>query len=281
MTAYLRPRSLAEAVAARAAEPGYLVLAGGTDLMVNANHRPAPAGLIDLWRLPGAGEISLDAERGQLAIGAGATWLQVQRHPLVVRHAAILAAAASEIGALQIQARGTIGGNVANSSPVGDSLPVLLALEAELELCSVRGTRRLPYREFCTGYRTTALGADELVSAVLVPVAAPAVRLFWRKVGTRRAQSISKVMAAAAIHLEDGVVRRATVAFGAVAEAGRIDAIVRDLLDFARPAALHESPRHGDSERGLAARRRADDREAGPAERVCRASPLPPLRCES
>lgn len=218
MTAYLRPRSLAEAVAARAAEPGYLVLAGGTDLMVNANHRPAPAGLIDLWRLPGAGEISLDAERGQLAIGAGATWLQVQRHPLVVRHAAILAAAAREIGALQIQARGTIGGNVANSSPVGDSLPVLLALEAELELCSVRGTRRLPYREFCTGYRTTALGADELVSAVLVPVAAPAVRLFWRKVGTRRAQSISKVMAAAAIHLEDGVVRRATVAFGAVAD---------------------------------------------------------------
>ena len=218
MTAYLRPRSLAEAVAARAAEPGYLVLAGGTDLMVNAMHRPAPAGLIDLWRLPGAGEISLDAERGQLAIGAGATWLQVQRHPLVVRHAAILAAAAREIGALQIQARGTIGGNVANSSPVGDSLPVLLALEAELELCSVRGTRRLPYREFCTGYRTTALGADELVSAVLVPVAAPAVRLFWRKVGTRRAQSISKVMAAAAIHLEDGVVRRATVAFGAVAD---------------------------------------------------------------
>ena len=91
-----------------------------------------------------------------LTIGAGTTWLEVERHPDVLEHFRPLAAAAREIGALQIQARGTLGGNVGTSSPVGDSLPVLLALDAELELASVRGHRRVPYREFCTGYRKTA-----------------------------------------------------------------------------------------------------------------------------
>lgn len=241
--AYLRPRSWEEALAARAAEPGYLVLAGGTDAMVNANHRPPPAGIIDLWRLPGAGDISLDEAAGLLTIGAGATWLEVQRHPAVLRHASTLAAAAREIGALQIQARGTIGGNVANSSPVGDSLPVLLTLEAELELRSVRGARRVPYHEFCTGYRKTQLGADELLAAVIVPVPAVGTHLFWRKVGTRRAQSISKVMAAAAIQLEHGRVRRAVVAFGAVADRPvRLAAVEAAVVGLA-PTAAAEAAR--------------------------------------
>jgi xanthine dehydrogenase small subunit len=218
MTEYLRPRSLAEAVDQRAAQPGWLVLAGGTDAMVNASHHPTPAGILDLWRLADLGGIRGEPERGDLVIGAGATWLEIQRHPLVLQHLPILADAAREIGATQIQARGTIGGNLATSSPVGDSLPVLLALEAEIELRSVRGVRRIPYLAFCTGYRTTALAADELISAVVVPIPRPGVRLRWRKVGTRRAQSIYKVMGAAAIHVEGDVVIRATVALGAVAE---------------------------------------------------------------
>lgn len=218
MTAYLRPGSIAEAIDARARHPDWMMLAGGTDALVNAPRRPAPEGILDLWRLPGLGGIGTDRKRATLTIGAGSTWLEIQRHPLVCQHVPILAMAAKEIGALQIQARGTLAGNIATSSPVGDSLPVLLALEANVELTSVRGVRELSYLEFCTGYRRTALAADELITAVHVPIPAPGVRLRWRKVGTRRAQSISKVMGAAVIHVDGDIVVRATVAFGAVAD---------------------------------------------------------------
>ena len=229
--AYLRPRDLDEALAARAAHPGWMVLAGGTDLMVNANHRPMPAGILDLWRLPALGFVRF--ADGAIAIGAGTTWLEVSRHPAICAHAAPLAAAAREIGALQIQARGTLGGNVATSSPVGDSLPVLLALDAELELASVRGHRRVPYHAFCTGYRTTQLAPDELIVAAHIAIPGPATRTAWRKVGTRRAQSISKVMAAAAITLDGDVVIDARVALGAVADrpirVSAVEAAVRGL----------------------------------------------------
>jgi CO/xanthine dehydrogenase FAD-binding subunit len=216
MTAYLRPRDLDEAVAAHAAHPGWMVLAGGTDLMVNANHREAPAGLLDLWRLSAICFVRVADDA--IAIGAGTTWHEVERHPAIRERMRPLAAAAREIGALQIQARATLGGNVGTSSPVGDSLPVLLALDAELEVASVRGRRRVPYREWCTGYRTTQLAPDELIVAAHVPVPGPATRTTWRKVGTRRAQSISKVMGAAAITLDGDVVTGARVALGAVAE---------------------------------------------------------------
>ena len=216
MTGYLRPRDLDEAVAAHAAHPDWMVLAGGTDLMVNANHRAAPAGILDLWRLAAIGFVRI--ADGAIAIGAGTTWLEVERHPEVRAHLAPLAAAAREIGALQIQARATLGGNVGTSSPVGDSLPVLLALDAELELASPRGRRRAAYRDWCTGYRKTGLAADELVVAAHVPIPGPATRTTWRKVGTRRAQSISKVMGAAAITLDGDVVVDARIALGAVAD---------------------------------------------------------------
>lgn len=216
MTAYLRPRDLDEALAARAAHPDWMVLAGGTDLMVNANHRPPPPGILDLWRLP---ELCFVRHAdGEIAIGAGTTWLEVERDPGVRAHAAPLAAAAREIGALQIQARATLGGNVGTSSPVGDSLPVLLALDAVLEVASPRGRRWVPYRDWCTGYRTTQLAPDELIVAAHVPVPGPATRTAWRKVGTRRAQSISKVMGAAAITLDGDVVVDARIALGAVAD---------------------------------------------------------------
>ncbi|MBP6628762.1 MAG: FAD binding domain-containing protein [Kofleriaceae bacterium] len=265
-TTYLRPRDLAEALAARAAQPAWMVLAGGTDLMVSARHRPTPAGILDLWRLPGLGGVSASADAAWVRIGAGATWLEVGRDPLVSARLAPLALAAREVGALQIQARGTVGGNVGTSSPVGDSLPALLALDAELELASARGTRRLPYRQFCTGYRTTALAADELIVAVHVPVPAAGVRLGWRKVGTRRAQSISKIMAAAAITVDGDRVVSARVALGAVADrpirVGAVEAAVvgrrvgpgGDAADAAR-AALAGAIRPIDDVRSTAAYR--------------------------
>ena len=216
MTEYARPRDLDEALALRAAHPDWMLLAGGTDLMVNANHRPVPAGILDIWRLPGLGEIRASSDA--VVIGAGATWYEVETHPAILERWHPLTLAAREIGALQIQARGTLGGNVGNSSPVGDSLPVLLAMDAELELASVRGRRRVPYKDFCTGYKKTVLAPDELIVSATLPAPTANMRVTWRKVGTRRAQSISKVMGSAAIVVEDGVISSARVALGAVAD---------------------------------------------------------------
>jgi xanthine dehydrogenase small subunit len=215
-TAYVRPRDLDEALATRAAHPDWMVLAGGTDLMVNANHRPVPVGILDLWRLPGLGGIT--ATNNSVRIGAGSTWLEVEHHPAILERWLPLALAAREIGALQIQARGTLGGNVGNSSPVGDSLPVLLALDAQLELASARGRRTVAYKDFCTGYKKTVLAPDELIVSATLPAPSSSTKTTWRKVGTRRAQSISKVMGAAAIELDGGIVKSARVALGAVAD---------------------------------------------------------------
>ena len=216
MTSYLRPRELEEAVVARAAYPDWMVLAGATDLMVNANHKPVPPGIIDLWRLPDLGFVRVADD--MISIGAGTTWHEVERHPAIRDKLLPLALAAREIGALQIQARGTLGGNVGTSSPVGDSLPVLLALDASIEVASVRGRRTIPYASYCTGYRKTVLASDELIVAAHLPIPDAATRTMWRKVGTRRAQSISKVMGAAAITLDGSTVVSARVALGAVAD---------------------------------------------------------------
>lgn len=261
-TEYTRPRSVDEAVNARAAHPDWMVLAGGTDLMVTANHRPVPVGIIDLWRL---GELCfVHVEDGAITIGAGTTWTEVERHPAIREQLAPLALSAREIGALQIQARGTLGGNVGTSSPVGDSLPALLALDAELEVASVRGRRRVPYREWCTGYRTTKLAPDELIVAAHVPVPDVKTRTTWRKVGTRRAQSISKVMGAAAITLDGDTVISARVALGAVANRPmRISAVedavkgkrLGDAADAAR-AALRTAIQPIDDVRSTASYRR-------------------------
>jgi CO/xanthine dehydrogenase FAD-binding subunit len=240
-TEYARPRDLDEACALRAAHPDWMVLAGGTDLMVNATHHAAPKGILDLWRCPGLHGITARADG--ISIGAGTTWLEVERHPDIVKTYAPLAAAAREIGALQIQARATLGGNVGTSSPVGDSLPVLLALDAELEIKSVRGEHRIAYRQFCTGYRKTMLAPDELIIAAHLPAPSARTHTAWRKVGTRRAQSISKVMGAASIDLDGGVVSLARVALGAVADRPIRVTAVEDAVRGLTPARAAEAAR--------------------------------------
>jgi CO/xanthine dehydrogenase FAD-binding subunit len=241
VTEYVRPRDLDEALAARAAHPDWMLLAGGTDLMVTANHRPVPAGIIDLWRLPGLGTIT--ASDRSITIGAGATWYEVENHPAVLEKWLPLSLAAREIGALQIQMRGTLGGNVGNSSPVGDSLPVLLALDAQLELASVRGRRTVPYSQFCTGYRKTVLAPDELIVSATLAAPSASTHTLWRKVGTRRAQSISKVMGAAAITIDGGVVSSARVALGAVADRPIRIAAVEDAVRGLTPGKAADAAR--------------------------------------
>jgi CO/xanthine dehydrogenase FAD-binding subunit len=161
--------------------------------------------------------VSGDAD-SSVVIGAATTFAEIARSVLVGSELPCLAAAAREVGALQIQNRGTIGGNIGTSSPVGDSLPVLLALGAEIEVASEPGQRIIPYEHFCTGYRTTALGADELIVSVRFPPRPRHLHQYWRKVGTRAAQSISKVAVAATAEVSGGTIAAVRIGLGAVAE---------------------------------------------------------------
>ncbi|HEX2883400.1 MAG TPA: xanthine dehydrogenase family protein subunit M [Candidatus Limnocylindria bacterium] len=177
--------------------PPWQPLAGGTDLMVRMTGEigEPPERIVDIW---GLDELrGIDVDDGALRIGALTTYTEIRRSSLIAEHAPVLAEAAATIGAAQIQNRGTIGGNVVNASPAGDTLPVLLALGAELVLASAAGERTVPADEFWPSYRVTARRPDELLVAVRVPLA-PDRQARFRKVGTRRAQAISKVVLAIA-----------------------------------------------------------------------------------
>lgn len=192
------------------------VIAGGTDLMVLMNaHQLDAAEFLDIWRVDELRGIGDEGEH--LRLGALATYTQLIGSPLVARYAPALVAAARTIGAIQIQNRGTIGGNVVNASPAGDSLPVLAAYNAELEIGSARGLRRVAFNEFYTGYRRTVLAADELVVAVRLPKLRAGERDFFYKVGTRRAQAISKVVMAARAAAAGRVIESVRIAVGSVA----------------------------------------------------------------
>ena len=250
MTDYERPSTLEEALSLRSSHPAWTILAGGTDLMVGNEERAPGPGVLDLFGLTALS--SIDRSADSLRIGAAVTYRQLLESPEVEASAPLLVTACREVGALQIQERGTLGGNIATCSPVGDTLPVLLALDAEIELASTRGVRRVPIADFIVGYRATVLETDELIVAVAIPNAEPDRHTYWRKVGTRRAQSISKLMLASSARLaEDGVIHSARIAFGGVAD---------------RPLRLHEIERRLDGNLAdevlasdLADRRRAFD----------------------
>jgi len=234
MTTYHRPGSLREALELRKQHPDYMVLAGGTDLLVAAHRKAEPPGIVDIFGLDDLCGVSEDGD-GAVRIGAATTYAQILANDLANRALPCLTAACREIGALQIQARGTIGGNLGTSSPVGDSLPPLLALGADIELASTDATRTVPYDQFCTGYRQTVLRPDELIAAVRIPPPPEGNVQYWRKVGPRRAQSISKVMLAAVAALRDGTITTARVAFGAVAATPIRAAAVERAMIGARP----------------------------------------------
>lgn len=239
MTAYVRPDTLDQALEARAEHPDFMLLAGGTDLLVGADKQPEPAGIIDVFGLAPLSSISA-ASDGGVSIGAAVPYAAMLDSVVVRQSLPCLVAAAREIGALQIQARGTLGGNIGTSSPVGDSLPCLLALDAEVELASVRGVRAVPYRDYCTGYRKTAIEDDEIITQVHFPARPSGEVQLWRKVGTRRAQSISKVMMAATATVAPGanrVIGQVRIGLGAVADRPIRAREVEDTLAGARPGA--------------------------------------------
>lgn len=234
-TAYLRPGDVAAALRARAEHPDWLVLAGGTDVMVDTRLRDATAGVLDVFGLAGLRGIGRNGNG--IRIGAATTYSDLLADPLVRDLLPALHAAAVDVGSLQIRERGTVGGNVTTSSPVGDLLPPLLALDAAVLLGSVRGERLVPYAGFCTGYRTTVLEPDELVLAVVLPVPAPGTVQHWRKVGTRAAQAISKVAFAGAARLEAGRAVGVRLAFGGVADRPVRLTDVEALVEGVRPTA--------------------------------------------
>jgi len=191
-------------------------IAGGTDLMVQITGElgPPPERVIDIWHIEEMRGISLDD--GYITFGALTTYSAIRNSDLVRERLPALAQCAATIGAAQIQNRGTIGGNVVNGSPAGDTLPILLATDAQIVLASASGDRTVDAADFWPSYRVTARRPDELVSAVRIPL--PAGRqVRFRKVGTRRAQAISKVVMALSWREDGGVWRDVRVGVGSVA----------------------------------------------------------------
>jgi CO/xanthine dehydrogenase FAD-binding subunit len=232
------PASLPDAfalLATSSADDQLTPIAGGTDVMVRITGEigEPPARLLDLWRLDELRGISADGDA--ITLGALTTYTDIRRSAPCREHLPALVEAAATIGAAQIQNRGTLGGNIANASPAGDTLPVLLALDAEIVVGGPRGERTIPASEFWVAYRRTALAPDELILRIRIPVRGGREARF-RKIGTRRAQAISKVVIAVAWRESPGNAewRDVRVALGSVAD--------RPIRAGAAEAALEGSP---------------------------------------
>lgn len=183
------PKSLTEALQLL---PEWRPFAGGTDLMVlfeagKLEHRR----YINILRIPELRGIRTTAD--SITLGALTTYTEIREHEILSREFPLLTEAARNTGGIATQNRGTIGGNIVNASPAADSPPALLVYDAELELISTRGTRRLPYRDFHTGYKQMRLEPDELLAFISLRRDTARWRQYYRKVGTRKAQAISKV----------------------------------------------------------------------------------------
>ena len=244
----LSPSSLDEALRVKAERPDAVPLAGGTDLMVELNFdRRRPEVVLNL------GEVEelrgWSHENGSLRLGAGLTYTEAMAEPLRSLLPA-LAEASRTVGSPQIRNRGTLGGNLGTASPAGDSLPPLLVEDAEIEIASVGGTRRMPLDQFLVGPKRNALAPDELIAAVHVePSAAPQT---FMKVGPRNAMVIAVCSLAVLVDQERGELR---AAFGS---SGPVPALVRaPLADADRfPALVASAASPIDDVRGTAAYRR-------------------------
>lgn len=209
---YFQPGSVAEAVTFLT-ETNAAILAGGTDFYPALGDRPLARPVLDVARLPEIGGIAREA--GVWRIGAGATWMDLQRAALPRQFDGMIAAA-RELGSIQIQNSATIAGNICNASPAADGVPCLMTLEAEVEIASPRGTRRCPLDAFVTGPRRTTLAAGEMVVAIRVPDLGAAGRSSFVKLGARRYLVISIASVAACFTLTtDRRIAAARVAVGA------------------------------------------------------------------
>lgn len=215
---YFRPRTLNEAVDALARHGGQL-LSGGTDFYPALGDRPVTFPVVDISAISEMRGVSTDADR--IRIGGLTTWTELLRTPLP-RCFDALKAAAREVGSVQIQNRGTVAGNLCNASPAADGVPPLLALDAEVELTSLAGMRRILLKDFIVGNRKTARRADEILTSVLVPRELEDAKSAFLKLGARRYLVISIAMVAAVVKTNAaGRVETARVAVGSCSVAAR------------------------------------------------------------
>jgi len=213
----LTPTSLAEALSMLANEPGvWKPFAGGTDLMVLLEAgRLQHLNYINIWPLDELREIQVTDEH--ITLGTLTTYTEVQSNPILRSEFPMLCQAASETGGLAIQNRGTLGGNIVNASPAADSPPALLAYDAEIELTSTKSSRWIPYHGFHTGYKEMQMEPNELLTRIRLPRQTSNCLHYYRKVGTRKAQAISKVCLAALGRQEGTRISDIRIAFGSVA----------------------------------------------------------------
>lgn len=231
-----RPQSTDEALALLALD-GATILAGGTDIYPAHVDRPPPKRLVDISGVKELRGVSRDAQT--IRIGAATTWTEIARADLPPSFD-MLRQAAREIGAVQIQNRGTVGGNLCNASPAADGAPPLLALDARVELASPRGLRVMPLEEFLIGARRTARAADEIMTAILAPAGNGASKSVFLKLGARKHLVISIVMVAAMLSFhDDGTVENARIAIGsASAVAQRLRGLEQRLAGLPADAAI-------------------------------------------
>jgi CO/xanthine dehydrogenase FAD-binding subunit len=263
MARYFRPDCLADALQALRERPA--ILAGGTDFHPARIGRAGDEDILDLTRIGALRGIAHEPDGRRLRIGALTTWTDLVATRLPP-HCRSLQLAAREIGGVQIQNAGTIAGNLCNASPAADGVPALLALSAEVELASERGTRLLPLERFVLGPRRTALAPGELVTAVMIPDASPRARSTFLKLGARRYLVISIAMVAAAVDLDEaGRIGACGIAVGACsAVAQRLPELETALIGqpLSRALAARVVPDHFaslapiDDVRGTAAYRR-------------------------
>jgi CO/xanthine dehydrogenase FAD-binding subunit len=215
---YFKPRTLSEAVGALARHGGQL-LSGGTDFYPALGDRPVTFPVVDISAVTEMRGVSIDSNC--IRIGGLTTWTEVLHAPLP-RCFDALKAAAREVGSVQIQNRGTVAGNLCNASPAADGVPPLLALDAEVELTSLAGTRRIALRDFVVGNRRTARRADEILTAVVVPRELENAKSAFLKLGARRYLVISIAMVAAVVKTNAaGRVDAARVAVGSCSVTAR------------------------------------------------------------
>ena len=255
---WTRPRDLADALAVMAAEdPRPVPFAGGTDLMVLLQMRALPPShFLDLWSLNELRGIRMGAEG--VVLGALTTYAEVAEHEPLRAAYPLLVQAARVSGGWAIQNRGTVGGNIMNASPAADTPPALIAYGARLELASARGRRWVPYAGFHTGYKRMRRDPDEILTRIALPLPpAPPAGHFYRKVGPREAQAISKVCFAGVARWEGDVLAHVRIGLASVAPT---------VLEARETAAYLAGKRH--SEINVAAARSVLDRETAPIDDI-------------
>ncbi len=215
--ALIAPGNLPAVLDLLASAPGeWTPIAGGTEVMVAfAAGRLSAQKLVNLWGIPDLRFIRATAN--SMVIGACTTFLDLRAHAVLAAEFPIIAKSAGWIGSIANQGRATLGGNLANGSPAADSSPALLVYDAEIEMISKSGSRRIPYAEFHTGYKRNVMAPYELLYAIHLPRRFANHRHYIRKVGTRRAMAISKVALAATALLENGAVSEIRLAAASLA----------------------------------------------------------------